>query len=162
MKKTPKYLGVLLDRKLTMHEHIQATVSQASDKLNLVKWECRSDMLRTLYIGAVRSQIDYSLAVQVYGSKTALETLDRVQNQSLRLICGTFRTSPVAAAEIIANVAPLHHRRNRGILSSYEKYKRTSPGLPWRTKSDMWRGRSRLKMQSFLHTATRLERPFHR
>ena len=88
-------------------------------------------MLRTLYIGAVRSQIDYSLAVQVYGSKTALETLNRVQNQSLRLIYDTFRTSPVAAAEIIANVAPLHLKEEQGDIIILREVQTNFPGLTW-------------------------------
>ena len=70
-------------------------------------------MLRTLYLGAVRSQIEYSQPVQIYASRTALELLDRVQAQALRFISGSFRTSPTCAAEIITNVAPLCQSEER-------------------------------------------------
>ena len=56
-----------------------------TSKLSIVKrlastgWGAKANVLRTLYLGAVRSQVEYSLPVQIYASKTALETLDNVR-----------------------------------------------------------------------------------
>ena len=117
----PVCLGVTLDRKLSMFDHVRLVRENAISKLSIVKrlastsWGAKPNVLRTLYLGAVRSQMEYSLPVQIYASNTALETLDTVQNQALRLICGTFRTAPTAAAEIMANVPPLsiHRQKSR-------------------------------------------------
>ena len=56
--KTPRYLGVVLDRKLTLLGHIQDLARKASSKLNLVKrlastkWGANANILKTLYTGA--------------------------------------------------------------------------------------------------------------
>ena len=86
-------------------------------------------MLRTLYLGAVRSQIEYSQPIQLYASRTALESLDRVQSQALRFITGTFRITPTSAAEIMTNVTPLSLRRASAVLVAYERYKGATVGL---------------------------------
>ncbi|XP_055880471.1 uncharacterized protein LOC129925234 [Biomphalaria glabrata] len=147
-----------------MLQHVQNIERKASEKLALLrklastKWGAKADMLRTLYLGAVRSQIEYSYTVQDYASKTALESLDRVQAQALRFICGTFRTSPTNAAEILTNVAPLHLRRERAVLTAYERYKRGDSRLPTSILVRQWRERNHIKMRSFLHIAANLSK----
>uniref|UniRef100_A0A2C9LLQ6 Reverse transcriptase domain-containing protein n=1 Tax=Biomphalaria glabrata TaxID=6526 RepID=A0A2C9LLQ6_BIOGL len=116
--KKSKYLGVILD-------HIHQVQETASEKLNIVKklagrkWGARVDVLRGLYMGAVRSHLVYSLPVQVRASQTTLASLYAVQNQAIRLICGTFRTTPIAAGDIMANVPPQRASRH---ISSREIY----------------------------------------
>ena len=145
-----------------MLSHIQDVARKASEKLSIVrklastKWGARADMLRTLYLGAVRSQIEYSQPIQLYASRTALESLDRVQSQALRFITGTFRTTPTSAVEIMTNVAPLSLRRERAVLIAYERYKRAAIGTPTRNMVEGWRERHRIKMQSFMHHAVNL------
>ena len=94
-------------------------------------------------------------------TRQPLKELDRIQNQALRFICGTFRTSPVAAAEVMANIPRLQLRRERAIIMTYERYKRLEKSLPTRVLVDTWKGRKRLKMQSFMHNATRLASELH-
>ena len=159
---TPVYLGVTLDRKLSMFDHVRAVREKASSKLNIVKrlasttWGAKADVLRVLYLGTVRAQIDYSLPVQIYASATALKTLDSVQNSALRLICGTFRTAPIAALEIMANVPPLATRRDRAVITAFERYKRLEESSPLRVMVDSWQARRRISMQSFMHRAMRI------
>ena len=83
-------------------------------------------MLHTLYLGTIKSQIEYSQPIQLYASWTVLESLDRVQSQALRFITGTFRTTPTSAAEIMTNVAPLSLMTERAVLIAYERYKRAA------------------------------------
>ena len=60
----PVYLGVTLDRKLSMYDHVRIVRENASSKLNILKrlastsWGAKANVLRTLYLEAVRSQID--------------------------------------------------------------------------------------------------------
>ncbi|XP_055877141.1 uncharacterized protein LOC129924681 [Biomphalaria glabrata] len=163
--KKPKYLGVILDQKLTMCDHIQQVRETASEKLNIVKklagtkWGARADVLRGLYMGAVRSHLDYSLPVQVWASQTTLASLDAVQNQAIRLICGTFRTTPIAAGEIMANIPPLKLRRERAVILAHERYMRLEDGCPLRSLVDNWEGRRRLHNRPcFMHVARGLVR----
>ena len=88
----PKYLGVTLDQKLTLFDHIQEVKHKASARLGIVKklagtkWGAKPNVLRSLYMGAVRSQMDYSLPIQIYASRTSLGSLDAIQNQSIRYV----------------------------------------------------------------------------
>ena len=72
-----------------MYDHVRLVRENAISKLSIVKrlasttWGAKPNVLRTLYLGAVRSQMEYSLPVQIYASKTALETLDNVQNHAI-------------------------------------------------------------------------------
>ena len=76
-EQNPVYLGVTLDRKLSMFDHVRVVKKNATSKLSIVKrlastsWGAKARVLRTLYLGAVRSQMEYSLPVQIYASKTA-------------------------------------------------------------------------------------------
>ena len=68
--------------------------------------------------------MEQALPLQVIASKRATSSLDSVQNQALRLVCGGMRTSPTAACEIDARVEPLDLRRERAVMESFERYKR--------------------------------------
>ena len=62
----------------------------------------------------------------------------------------------MAATEVMANIPPLQLRRDRAVITTFERYKRLDKNLPTRILVDTWKGRKRLKMQSFMHNATRL------
>ena len=107
-------------------------------------------------MGYVRALIEYSLQVQVYGWQTSLASLDSIQNQAIRLICDTFRTTPIVAGEIMADISPLALRRERAIVLACERYRRLEKESPLRQMVDEWVGRNRIKRTSFMHEAVRL------
>ena len=127
-EENPAYLGVCLDRQLTMNRFIQNLKDKASRRLNLIKclattsWGAHKSTLRHVYLGYVRSVMDYAMPIQAVASKSTRESLDKVQNQSLRLVCGGMRSTPSAACEIDANVEPLGLRRERAVLECIERY----------------------------------------
>ena len=92
--RTPTYLGIKLDQKVQLHNHVRELCAKATAKLSLVKklastsWGADARLLRALYLGSVRGAIDYSLPVQAFASRTALEGLDRIENQALQFVCG--------------------------------------------------------------------------
>ena len=160
----PAYLGVTLDRQLTMKTFLQNLKDKASKRLNLVKclattkWGANKSTLRHIYLGYVRSAMDYALPIQAIASKANRESLDKIQNQSLRLICGGMRSTPSAACEIDANVEPLDLRRERAVLESVERYKRMDESHPNRRLVETWRPSYRLKQKSPLHIADNLNK----
>ena len=97
-----------------MKTFLQNLKDKASKRLNLVKclattkWGANKSTLRHIYLGYVRSAMDYALPIQAIASKANRESLDKIQNQSLRLICGGMRSTPSAACEIDTNVEPLN------------------------------------------------------
>ena len=102
----PVYLGVQLDRQMNLQKHMSNTKNKAMKRLNLVKrlasstWGSDKNTLRNLYLGYVRSALDYNISLQNISSKSNKESLDKVQNQALRFICGGMKSAPTSACEI--------------------------------------------------------------
>ena len=123
----PVYLGVQLDRQMNLQKHISNTKRKAMKRLNLVKrlasstWGSDKNTLRNLYLGYVRSALDYNISLQNISSKSNKESLDKVQNQALRFICGGMKSSPTSACEIDSNVEPLEMRRKKAALELHER-----------------------------------------
>ena len=123
----PVYLGVQLDRQMNLQKHISNTKRKAMKRLNLVKrlasstWGSDKNTLRNLYLGYVRSALDYNISLQNISSKSNKESLDKVQNQALRFICGGMKSSPTSACEIDSNVEPLETRRKKAALELHER-----------------------------------------
>ena len=87
----PTYLGVQLDRNLNLNKFMSNLKTKAAKRLNLLKrlattsWGASKLTLRQLYLGYIRSAMDYALPLQNIASKQATQTLDRVQNQATKI-----------------------------------------------------------------------------
>ena len=98
---------------------MESLKDKARRRLQLIKrlatttWGANKETLRNLYLGYVRSALEQALPLQSIASKTTAASLDSVQNQALRLVCGGMRTTPTAACEVDARVEPLDLRRER-------------------------------------------------
>ena len=71
------------------------------------------------------------------------------------------RSTPIAACEIDANIEPLDLRRKRSVLQGVERYRRFEESHPNRKLVDSWTQKRRLKQESLLDTATKLEDVHH-
>ena len=65
-----------------------------------------------LYRTLIRSKLDYGSIVYGSARKSYLQMLDPIQNLSLMLCLGAFKTSPVESLQVEANELPLRRRRN--------------------------------------------------
>ena len=98
--KEPTYLGVQLDSKLTLNKHVDNPKKKATKRLALIKrlastnWGSDINTLRSLYIGYIRSVLDYNQCLQISSSKSTQAVLDKIQNHALRFICGGMRSTP--------------------------------------------------------------------
>ena len=114
-----KFLGVIFDKKLSFIPHLQNLRTKCTKSLNLLKvvshrdWGGDSQTLLKLYRTLIRSKLDYGSIVYGSARKSYLQMLDPIQNLSLRLCLGAFRTSPVESLQIEANEPPLSSRRNK-------------------------------------------------
>ena len=166
-EENPAYLGVHLDRQLSMNRFMNDVKEKASKRLNLIKrlasttWGASKGTLRQLYLGYVRSAMDYALPIQEIATKQAKEPVDRIQNQAVKLICGGTRTTPIAACEIDSNIEPLDLRRKRSVLQGVERYRRFEENHPNRRLVDTWVPNRRLKQESLLDAAKNLEEIHH-
>ena len=86
--------------------------------------------------------------------QTSNYTLDKVQNQALRLITGSMRSTPIKIMEEITAIQPLSKRRDMRIMIQAERYK-CSPSHPMNTKIHGMT-KNRIKRESFIHKTNTL------
>ncbi|GBO37413.1 putative RNA-directed DNA polymerase from transposon X-element, partial [Araneus ventricosus] len=124
-----KFLGVLLDRKLTFKPHVSNLKKKCNKSLDLLKvlssksWGADYDTLLKIYRALVLSKLDYCSIVYGSAAKTVLQSLDSVHHQGLRLISGAFRTSPVQSLYVMTGELPLQLRREKQCIKYYFKVK---------------------------------------
>ena len=94
-------------------------------------------------------------------SKANQTSLDKIQNNALRLINGGMRSTPTAACQIHANVEPLGKGREKAALELYEKTKRTSCDSPNRVRIDKWEPKDRIQQKSVLHNVWEVRGKHH-
>ena len=112
-----KFLGVVLDRRLSMQQHAKHVKTKCSSRLNLLRCMTgtsfgadRATLLR-LYKSLVLPIIEYGAVIYAGGSKTALKTIDTLQNLFIRIALGIMKTSPINALHTEAHIPPLYIRR---------------------------------------------------
>ena len=155
-EENPTYLGIKLDPRMTLNEHMKNVRTKANNRLKLVKrlastsWGADKNTLRQLYLGYVRSSMDYSLALQSISSQSTQQSVDTIQNQALRFISGGLKSTPTAACEIHTNIEPMQIRREAAVIETIEKYKRQDKDNPNRTIVDGKRPKQRIKKKSIL------------
>nr|XP_024217095.1 uncharacterized protein LOC106685224 [Halyomorpha halys] len=124
------YLGITLESKLTWLKQIHKATQKGQSKLKLMnrltgtKWGASQDVLSTAYKSYVRPYLEYGAELLITSSKAALEKLDKVQNQALRIITGGVKSTPITAMELQAGLEPLQDRREKTGLCLYEKLMR--------------------------------------
>jgi hypothetical protein len=80
-------------------------------------------------------------------AKTHHQTLDKVQNQALRIITGAMKSTPVQSMEEITNIPPLRKRRECKAMIQATKYQ-CSQDHPMNTRLKQFSS-GRLKRSSF-------------
>ena len=126
----PTFLGLTFDKRLTWKNHISQTCTRATKKMSIMKklagttWGANSNILKQLYTGAIRPIIEYASPAWASAAKNNTTILDKVQNQSLRLVLGGMRSTPIKALETQTNCPPLEDRRKMHTFIQYEKSKR--------------------------------------
>ncbi|CAA9998748.1 unnamed protein product [Nesidiocoris tenuis] len=111
-----KYLGVILDRKLTWKPQTRHAVQKATKAM----WACRRLMGKTwgisprmahwLYTAVVRPIVSYAALVwwRATNQQTVQAQLGTLQRQACLGITGAIRTCPTASMEVLLGLPPLH------------------------------------------------------
>jgi len=114
-----KYLGIILDNKLTFISHITQLKTKCLKSLNILKvvahydWGGDKCTLLNLYRTLIRSRIDYGCFIYGSARPSYIKMLHPVINQALRLCLGAFRTSPEDSLHVEAGELPLALRRTK-------------------------------------------------
>ena len=71
---------------------------------------------RHIYLGYIRSIIEYNFSPPLISSKTNIASFDKVESNALHFIKGAMRTTPTAACHIHNNIWPLEIRKEATVL----------------------------------------------
>ncbi len=77
----------------------------------MLDWGADRQSLKIIYCALIRSTLDYGSMIYGTASASLLDKVNKIQNQTLRLCCGAFKTSPVTALQVEMNEMPLEFHR---------------------------------------------------
>jgi ribonuclease HI len=143
---TVKYLGVLLDFKLSWTPHIVDKINKAKKSLLLHRnamgklWGPNPATVRWLYEGIIKPSLTYGCLIWGHALKTKsiLSKLHRLQRLALLPMSPVRSQTPTAGMEVLANITPLTITINELSIRTYLRIKTHLPD--W---DDLGRGNHR-------------------
>lgn len=148
-KSTMRYLGFILDPRLTFREHIRQCVNKASSATHALRMLGNSARglkaadRRRLYISNI-------LPVALYGAQLwwhpgwhktqwIAQELRKVQNRAGRWITGCFRTTPGGTLDLLAHLVPIRPQVNNYMHRAALRMRTLHDGHPLRASlSEYW------------------------
>lgn len=112
-----KFLGVILDNKLTGIPHCNFIASKCEKIINIIRclagiwWGAHPFYLKLVYNALIRSVMEYGSFLLEPGLLSGFKMLNKIQNKCLRIICGAMKSSPINALQIECCDPPLQLRR---------------------------------------------------
>ena len=117
------------------------------------------DGLRNVYIGTIRPHLEYGSTTLSSASKSTIYTINKVQNQVLRLITGSIKSTPIRVMEETTAIQPLSKRRDMRHIIQAERYK-CSPSHPIRKIMDAMT-KHRIKRERLIHKNNNLKKTYN-
>ncbi|KAG0714204.1 putative RNA-directed DNA polymerase from transposon BS [Chionoecetes opilio] len=122
------YLGIWLDSQLTFKKHVAATKERAKSRIRILRIMTgfqegtNYDVLRTFYVQAIRSLIDYGAPCLSLTSATQASALETVQNEALRIMAGESRWTRTNILHLETNTPPIRTRLTALTISHFTKF----------------------------------------
>lgn len=117
VKPYSKFLGFILDSKLTGVPHCDYIFAKCERSLNIIKclsgvwWGSHPFSMKLLYNALIRSLLDYGTFLLEPCQAKALKKLQLIQSKALRIILGAMKSSPINAMQVECVEPPLPLRR---------------------------------------------------
>ena len=95
-----KFLGIIFDHKLTFTPHLNYVQGKCNKAINILKFLCGKwwgsdpETLLTLYKSYVRPHIDYGSFIYFPKRKNAIEKLEKIQLQAIKIALGYRKSTP--------------------------------------------------------------------
>ena len=118
---TPTYLGVKLDRSLTFRHHLVALCKKLSSRITLLRqlvgsgWGAGAKTLGIATLSLVYSTAEYCVPVWCHSAYTCL--IDSVLNDTLRIVTGCLRPTPMDHLPVLSGIQPAELRQMGVTLS---------------------------------------------
>lgn len=123
--KTPKYLGVFLDRTLSFKEHLTKTADKLKTRNNIIQklcgttWGTSAPTLRCSALGLVFSTAEYCAPVWLNSPHT--KKVDAQLNNTMRMIAGVIKSTPTQWLPVLSHIQPPKLRRINALTREYKK-----------------------------------------
>jgi ribonuclease HI len=144
VKESAKFLGVVLDRRLTWNEQVTHIENKCKSRLNLLRsvagntWGASKEVLITMYKALIRPIIDYGCIVYDTAAVTQLNRLNIIQNKAMKIACGTFIGTAIEALEVDCGLLPLKFHRLRYQINFAFKILSSDNHVSRSVMSDHW------------------------
>lgn len=144
IEKSAKFLGLVWDGRLTWRQHIDLISIKCQKRLNLMrsvsgtKWGADAKSLKAIYVMLIQSVIDYGSIVYDSASEWQLERLEKIQNQAMKLICGSMKGTSIAALQVESGLMPLSLRRHSQQIRFAVKVTSTGDHVARQVFKDHW------------------------
>jgi len=105
-----------MDSKLLWEEHILEITGKAQKRLNFLRtlrtlvgfqWGANPRVLLSIYKTLIRSIFDFSAGIYDPGYQKRWAQMEKIQSDSLRMILGMRKSSPIVELQVEAGIAPL-------------------------------------------------------
>jgi len=162
-EKTPIYLGITFDPRLTWKVQLQNNKTQAKLRMSLMKklagthWGANQNVLKRLYVGKIRPSLEYGMAATCTASATQQNNRNKVQNQVMRIMTGAMCSTPISCLETITGQQSLQKRSDIKVLSQAAKFKRLNDHPMQNIMARRAPKKPRLQRKTFCKEAKRLE-----
>ena len=123
-----KYLGVILDNKLTFNEHVDAICSKATNLLNLCRrnlYMCSPEIKEAAYKSLIRPHLEYASPAWSPHTSQNINKIEAVQKRAARFVLGNYVYGPQAkiTEKIQTELQWLPLRQRRSIYDLVVFYK---------------------------------------
>lgn len=116
-KEEAKFLGLVLDSKLSGIPHSELVSYKCEQRLNMLRclagvwWGAHPFSLKLAYNALIRSVLDYGSFLLEPCRVSVINKFNSIQNKSLRIIAGAMKSSPINALQVECAEPPLKIRR---------------------------------------------------
>ena len=113
--KETRYLGVILDQRLSWRPHCEYRANKARGALAVCRrmigktWGLKPGAMKWLYTAVIRPALAYACLVwvPVINTRSIFEPMVRVQRQACLAISSAYKGTPQAALEVLLDIPPL-------------------------------------------------------
>ena len=120
-----KFLGVILDSKLTWAPHLMKIKQKSFKNINLLKiissskFKTSTKNLLNIYKVINLTRIEYGSIAYHTAAPSRLKLLDPIHHKCLRICLGAFRTTPIHSLYVESNIPSLETRRKIACIQYY-------------------------------------------
>ena len=120
-----KYLGLILDSKLTWKPHINYLKNEIFSRVNLLKiiasskFKTNANILLNIHQAIILAKIEYGSPIFATAAPSNLKLLDPIHHKCLRICLGAFRTTPKESLYVESNIPSLETRRKIACMQFY-------------------------------------------